>query len=462
MTAGLPGRGPRSCGACNDKGACYGFSNMTRPFVFAELCITNQSREYAMKNFRLALIASVLCCRIVSAGDWPQFRGPGGQGIAAEEDIPTTWSDTENMVWKSELPGPGASSPIILGDNVYLTCYSGYGIDKQTPGVMEDLALHVICVGAGDGKVAWDSKVAPKLPESPKIRDHGYSGPTPATDGKGLYVFFGKSGVYKFDLAGNQLWQADVGSGTHGWGCGTSPILFGNVVIVNASVESKSLIALDKATGKEVWRVGGMVMSWNTPHLVAVADGRKELVVSVKDKLLAVDPATGKSLWTCEGIHDYVCPSIVSHNGVIYAIGGRKSQTVAVRAGGRGDVTTSHRLWVADVGANVSSPIVNDGHLYWVSDKNTTAYCLKLSDGSVVYAEKFPKQPYASTTLADGKLYVVARWGGTYVLAAKPQFEQLAHNTLNDRSVFNASPAVANGRLYLRSDNALYCIGKAD
>lgn len=415
-----------------------------------------------MKHLHLAIAASVLYCHMALATDWPQFRGPGGQGIAAGEGLPTTWSDTENLEWKAALPGAGASSPIVLGDKVYVTCYSGYGLDKKSPGVMQDLALHLICVEASDGKVVWDSKVAPKLPEKPKIRDHGYSGPTPATDGKGIYVFFGKSGVYRFDLTGKQLWQADVGSRSHGWGCGTSPVLCGDLVIINASVESTSLVALDKATGKEAWRAPGMAASWNTPHLVDVAGGKQELVVSVKHKLLAFDPKTGKSLWTCEGIHDYVCPSIVSHDGVVYAIGGRKSQTVAVRAGGSGDVTASHRLWVANVGANVSSPVVYDGHLYWVSDRNTTAYCVRLRDGEVMYQEKFPKQPYASTVLADGKLYVVARWGGAYVLAAKPQFEQLAHNTLNDRSVFNASPAVANGKLFLRSDRFLYCIGKAN
>ncbi|MBT3378985.1 MAG: PQQ-binding-like beta-propeller repeat protein [Lentisphaerae bacterium] len=415
-----------------------------------------------MRNACLAIATAILTCHIAWAADWPQFRGPGGQGIAADEALPTTWTDTENMVWKKDLPGAGASSPIILGDNVYLTCYSGYGIDRKNPGTMDDLALHVVCIKAADGDIVWDSKVAPTLPDKPKIRDHGYSGPTPATDGKALYVFFGKSGVYKFDLAGNKIWKAEVGSGTHGWGCGTSPVLCGDLVIINASVESRSLIAFDKATGKEAWRARGMVASWNTPHVVELAGGKQELVVSVKDKLLAFDPKTGESLWTCEGIHDYVCPSIVSQDGIVYAIGGRKSQTVAVRAGGRDDVTASHRLWVANVGANVSSPVVHDGHLYWVSDRNTTAYCLKLSDGSIVYQEKFPKQPYASTVLAGGKLYVVARWGGAFVLPAKPQFEILAHNTLSDRSVFNASPAVADGKLFLRSDKALYCIGTAD
>ncbi|WP_182868399.1 outer membrane protein assembly factor BamB family protein [Stieleria mannarensis] len=393
------------------------------------------------------------------AADWPQFRGPGGQGVTHETDLPLVWSETENVVWKTELPGSGASSPIALGDRLYLTCYSGYGIDRETPGRMEDLTLHVVCL-ASDGSTIWDQHVQPKLPESERVRDHGYAAATPVTDGESLYVFFGKTGVLKFDLDGNQLWQADVGDNTHGWGCGTSPVLYKNLVIVNASVESGSLVAIDKSNGQEVWRADGMKASWNTPHLVDVDGGKQELVVSVKDKILAFDPATGDPLWNCDGIQDYVCPSIVSQDGVVYVIGGRTSRAIAVRAGGRGDVTDTHRLWEAKAGANVVSPVIHQGHLYWVSDRNTIAYCVRLADGEVIYAERFRGQPYASALVGDGKLYVVTRNGGTYVLAAKPEFEQLAHNRLDDRSTFNASPIVAGGKLYLRSDKNLYCIGK--
>ncbi len=394
-----------------------------------------------------------------TAADWPQFRGPGGQGATSEANLPLIWSDTENLAWKTELPGYGASSPIALGDRLYVTCYSGYGIDGANPGAMEDLRLHVVCLSK-DGKIVWDQHVRPKLPESERVRDHGYAAPTPATDGEHLYVFFGKTGVLKFDLDGKQLWQADVGDKTHGWGCGTSPVLYKNLVIVNASVESHSLVAINKDSGEEVWRAGGMDSSWNTPHLVDVGGDKQELVVNVKGKILAFDPETGEQLWNCDGIPDYVCPSVVSHEGIVYVIGGRTSRAIAVRAGGRGDVTETHRLWEAKAGANVVSPVVHDGYLYWVSDRNRIAYCVRLEDGKVVYAERFPGQPYASALVGDGKLYIVTRSGGTYVLAAKPEFEQLAHNKLDDRSTFNASPIVADGKLFLRSDKYLYCVGK--
>ena len=407
----------------------------------------------------LLLCAIVLLPYTAHAENWPQFRGLGGLGISQAKDLPVTWSETENIAWKTAMPGYGSSSPIALDGKLYVTCYSEYGMAKKS-GRMEDLTLHLVCVDGNTGKIIWNKQIKPTLPESNRVRDHGYAAQTPATDGEHLYVFFGRSGVFKFDLQGNQIWRTDVGTKTHGWGSGTSPVLYENLVIVNASVESKSLVAIDKATGKEVWRAGGMDSSWNTPHLVKTSNGDYELAVTVKKWILGFDPKTGNELWRCEAIPDYICPSIVSHKGVLYALGGRSSKAIALRSGGRGDVTDTHKLWQADAGANVCSPVVHDGHLYWVSDRNRTAYCLSLADGSVKYSERAGPQPYASVLLADGRLYVVTRNGGTLVLAAKPQFEQLALNELEDRSTFNASAIVCNGTLILRSDENLYCIKK--
>ena len=414
-----------------------------------------------MKNtyaYCLLLLAQLGGSHLI-AEDWQQFRGRGGQGITQDSGLPLVWSDQQNVLWKAELPGSGASSPIAFGDRLYVTCYSGYGSETQNPGTMADLKLHVVCL-SDEGKVLWDQLVAPKLPETERVRDHGYAAPTPVTDGKHLYVFFGKTGVLRFDLNGKQLWQTSVGDNLNGWGCGTSPILYKDLVIVNASVESNSLVAINQGDGNEVWRVGGMNSSWNTPHLVDVGDGQQELVVNVKDKILAFDPSTGTQLWSCNGIPDYVCPSVVSDKGIVYVIGGRTSQAIAVKAGGRGDVTATNVLWMAKAGSNVVSPVVHDGYLYWVSDRNTIAYCVRLQDGEVMYAERFPAQPYASAVIGDGKIYVVTRDAGTYVLAAKPKYELLAHNKLDDRSTFNASPIVANSKLFLRSNRYLYCIGQ--
>ena len=266
-----------------------------------------------------------LLAQSASADDWPQFRGPGGLGVSGAKNLPVTWSETENLIWKTAMPGSGSSSPIALGGKLYVTCYSGYGLD-QGQGEMEDLALHLVCVDGRNGKIIWNKKIKPVLPESKSVRDHGYAAQTPATDGKHLYVFFGKSGVFKFDLNGHQIWQTSVGTGLNGWGCGTSPVLYKNLVIVNASVESGSLVAIDKESGQEVWRAEGMKSSWNTPHLVETSDGKQELAVTVKKWVLGFDPATGRELWRCEAIPDYICPSIVSHEGVLYAMGARRSR----------------------------------------------------------------------------------------------------------------------------------------
>ncbi|NQV34656.1 MAG: PQQ-binding-like beta-propeller repeat protein [Phycisphaeraceae bacterium] len=417
-----------------------------------------------MRRHSLCFITSVFIAGLLTltatAQDWPQYRGPGSLGIGQATHLPTTWSDTENVAWKIPLPGAGSSSPIVLNGKLYLTCYSGYGVEGSK-GTLEDLMLHLVCVEVSTGNILWNTPVKPALPEQKSVKDHGYTAQTPATDGRHIYVFFGKTGVFKFDLQGKQIWQTSVGTKTHGWGSGTSPVLYKNLVIVNASVESKSLVALDKQSGDEVWRSGGMESSWNTPHLVKTKAGDTELVVTVEKFVLGFDPATGAELWRCDAISDYICPSIVSQDGILYAIGGRKSQALAIRSGGRGDVTNTHKLWHAQVGANVCSPLIHDGHLYWVSDRNKTAYCLSLADGSIKFQEKVSQQPYASIMMADNKFYVVTRYGGTLVLAAKPQYQQLAHNRLSDKSVFNASPIVTNNRLILRSDRNLYCFMSA-
>ena len=410
----------------------------------------------------LAVLTLAVSSAILSAADWTQFRGPGGLGISEETGLPLKWSSTENIVWKAELPGPGASSPITLGDRVFITCYSGYGLEPNV-GEQKDLVRHLLCLKRKDGVVIWHKKFSPKLPEHKYQGEgayHGYAASTPTTDGQRLYVFFGKTGVFCFDLDGNELWQASVGDGTNGWGSGCSPLLYKNLLIVNASVESGALVALDKMTGAEVWRAKGINSSWNTPVLVP-GKAKTELVVSVSDRVRSFHPDTGEELWNAEGVHRYVCPSVVYHDDVAYVIGGGHT-SLAVRTGGSGDVTASHVVWRLNKGSNVSSPIYYQGHLYWTRDGNT-ACCQSPATGEMVYEERL--QPgsgtiWSSPVLADGKLYYVSQNKGTFVVAAQPKFELLAHNVFEaDDSRTNASPAVSNGQLLLRTDRKLYCIG---
>ena len=413
----------------------------------------------------IVLLCTLAVAAVASAaaGDWARFRGPEGLGVSTDAGLPVSWSEEENVVWKAELPGPGTSSPAILGERIFLTCYTGYAVPGQPRGAMDDLKRHVVCLHR-DGKILWTKAVASVLPDSPRIREnHGYASSTPVAEAGRLYVFFGKSGVFAFDHDGKQLWHADVGEGTSGWGSAASPILVGDTLIVNASVESRSLIALDKATGKERWRAGGIKESWNTPILVTTRDGKTELAVAIFGKVLGFDPATGERLWSCDtDIGWYMVPSLVTCDGIVYCIGGRgKGGALAVRAGGRGDVTASHRLWAIQKGSNVPSPVYHGGRLYWVHESGT-ACCADAKTGRIVYEQRLPRaaQVYASPVLADGRLIVLSRWGRGWVLAAKPAFEVLATNELGRVGMTNASPALAAGRLYLRSDRFLFCIGK--
>ena len=398
-----------------------------------------------------------------SADDWTRFRGPGGMGVSNEKGLPYKWSSGENIAWKRKLPGPGASSPITWADHVFVTCYTGYGL-KADEGDQKVLRRHVLRLRRKDGEITWHKQLEPKLPEHQYRGEgayHGYAASTPTCDGKRLYVFFGKSGVYCFDLDGNELWDADVGTGTNGWGSGTSPVLYGKLLLVNASVESGSLVALDTITGNERWRVSGIRDAWNTPLVVDGPKGVAEVVVSIQNRLLAFHPESGKELWNADGVHRYVCPSVVSHDNVVYAIGGGHT-SLAVRAGGRGDVTKTQGLWRQKRGSNVSSPIYHDGHLYWAKAGIVT--CQDAATGKTVFQRRLDPTPsrfWSSPVLADGKLYFVSQHNGTYVVAATPKLEQLAHNVFeDDKSRTNASPAASNGQLFLRTDHALYCIGK--
>ncbi len=394
-----------------------------------------------------------------AAGDWLGFRGPGGLGIAGAKNLPVSWSADSNVVWKTALPGPGASSPIVVGKKIYLTCYSGYGTDAGQ-GDMQKLQRHLVCLDRA-GKILWTRDVPAALKEiSFKGYQalHGYASSTPVSDGQRVFVFFGKSGVLAFDLDGKQLWHKSAGTGTNSWGSGTSPILYKDLVIVNASVESGALVALHNSDGKTAWTSPGIRQSWNTPLVVDVG-GRQELVVNMMGKVRAFNPQTGDELWTCQGIGDYVCPSFIAHHGILYVIGGRGNTALAIKAGGKGAVMP---LWRISKGSNVSSPVYHDGHLYWASESRGTVYCVKAETGAVVYEERLAPNPgriYASPVSADGKLYYVSREGGAYVVEAKPEFKLLAHNTLGDTSVFNASPVVHDGQLLLRSNRYLYCIG---
>ncbi|MEE8452366.1 MAG: PQQ-binding-like beta-propeller repeat protein [Thermoguttaceae bacterium] len=413
-------------------------------------------------------VALLAAASLADAADWLRYRGPQGTGVATDAPLPATWSAEENVVWKTPLPGFGSSSPIVLGDKLFLTCYSGYGVDADEPGEQEDLRHHTLCIDRTTGKILWNRLSMPRLPEEEYesgIALHGYASSTPVTDGEAVYCFFGRSGVWarKVDN-GDRIWSASVGGETHIWGSANSPILAGDLLIVNASIESESIVALNKKTGQQVWQTKEIIESWSTPALVDLPGGKQELVVSTKGKVLGLDPASGEQLWECASANDYVCPIVVVDQDIVYISSSRERLTIAVRAGGRGDVTDTHLLWEQRICSQVPSPLIHEGLLYWVDDR-AYAVCLDAKTGEQIYKERLDvsggsAKVYASVVLADGKIYAVSRTDGTVVLAAGREFKVLAKNQLGDESVFNATPLISNGQLFLRSDKALYCIGE--
>lgn len=433
------------------------------------------------------------------AGDWPRFRGPNGSGIAPDDKpTPTEWSPRDNLKWKVKLPGPGVSSPIVIGDKVFVTCYSGYGVSRQNVGRMENLKRHLVCVDRKEGKILWDKAVKADLPEDPYsgsgVPSHGYASHTPVSDGERVYVFFGKTGALAFDLEGKQLWKVNLGkeSDRARWGSASSPILHKNILIVTASPESETIYGLDVKTGKQVWKAAasGLASLWGTPLLSKVDDNRTDLVVATARETWGLNPETGKLQWYNESL-SASNSSLVENKGVVYAgEGSRGGRAGAVKVGGKDDVTRANTLWNFSNSNRFSTPVVHKDRLYLVASNIVT--CLNTRTGKEVYRQRLGgnssggdnnAQPgggrggfggrggrggrgrggsaYSSPVIANEKLYWVSSNGSTYVVELGDKFKQLSVNQVTtDRETFAASPAVSNGEIFLRSDAHLYCVAE--
>jgi len=421
---------------------------------------------------------------LVSASDWSRFRGPNGSGISSDTaSTPVEWSPDRNVRWKTPLPGAGVSSPIVVGDLLFVTCYSGYGANF---GKIEDLKRHLVCVDRSSGKILWDKSVDAVLPEDSYsgmgIPSHGYASHTPVSDGKHIYVFFGKSGVLAYDLEGKQRWHQSVGteSDRRRWGSASSPILHEDNVIVVASAESEAIIALNAETGDEVWRqeAAGLANVWGTPLIVKIDDERTDLVLGVPYEIWGFNPDSGKLRWYSEiSAGDQYSSSLVAVQDVVYSIEGRGGGSAAVRAGGKGDVTKSHTVWSGSDSSRFGTPVVYQGRLYFFA--SGVATCNDAKTGKKVFQgrleggsssggggrSRFGRggggSDYSSPVVADGKIYYVQSSGSCFVLKAGDKFEQLAVNSVTtDRESFGATPALSNGEIFLRSDKHLYCVSE--
>ena len=412
--------------------------------------------------------------RCALADNWTQFRGPNAAGLAADSDLPPTWNETENLRWKVELPGPGSSSPIIHGDRVYVTSYSGYGLPGDTEGDVKSLMRQLTCVDRLTGTLLWTSTVPGTVPEDlfqGYISEHGYASNTPVTDGERVFCFFGKSGVVAFDRQGKHLWQTQVGSESsiRRWGSGASLILYKNLVIVNAAEESQALRALDQVDGKEVWKVENpaLELAYATPGLVQRNEGRTDLVMALPGEAWGLNPETGETRWTIEHeLTGTICPSILAHEDTIFIFGGfRSAGSLALKFSDK-EAAAPELLWTSRSSSYVATPVLWEGHLYWIDDRGQ-AFCISASTGELIYRERVSefedggRPVYASPVIAAGKIYVQSRWAGMLVLAAKPEYELLAQNRFTtDESDFNATPAIVADELFVRSNRYLYCISK--
>ena len=411
----------------------------------------------------LATLTSLATHVVVMGEDWRRFRGQDGSGLS-ESVAPIRWSDTENIVWKTTLPGPGSSSPVVIGNRIFLTAYSGYGLSVENPGSREDLRLHVICLSLDKGQIIWDKSFEASPEEQAigkRVAEHGYASPTPCVDESNVYSYFGPSGVIALTHEGEFLWRKNLGTNTVGFGAAASPIEFEDLVIMNASIEGGSIYGLEKDTGEVRWESENINKAWTTPTIIRLKDDSHELIVNQKEAILGLDPRTGQRLWSCDAIQDYVVPAIVADGDTLYCSGGRSNKTFVVTAGGSGDVSDSHLVWEVSRGANVTTPVLHSGHLFWSHDKSI-ALCIRASDGEEMFRERLPTRSrvYASIVGDKEKLFLTTRDKGVVVIAAEPEYTELSVNTLGtEDELFNATPAIVDGQLLLRSDHAIYCIG---
>lgn len=432
-----------------------------------------------------------------NASDWPRFRGPNGSGVSTDEKpTPATWTDTENVKWSIDLPGPGSSCPIVVGDKVFVTCWTGYGLDRQNPGDQSQLKRHLLCVDRETGTTLWDQEIDPYLPEDKyggMFAEHGYTSHTPVSDGEKVFVFFGKTGVIAFDMEGKKLWQTSVGteSDPRDWGSASSPLLYKDWVIVPANAESHALYALKKDTGEVAWKqeAQGFEGTWGSPVLAETEGGEQQIVLAVPGEIWAFHPETSKLAWYAKGSGGDSCStSAITENGIVYIVGGRDGGTVAIKTGGTGDVSASNTLWSSSIQGGIGTPVLHDGKIYSISREVVT--CLDAATGEQIFKKRleappepeaavdtpaegesegrrggrgggFMNQSYSSPVVADGKLYFVTRGGLVYVFAIGDELEQIAVNRFgSDEADFSATPAISDGEIFIRSSKKLYCVAE--
>ncbi len=397
------------------------------------------------------------------AADWPGWRGPTGMGRCEEKNLPLTWGgkDNDNVLWKAALPGTeekaapdqNQSSPIVVGDRVFITASYWPG-DKADPKARPE--HHVACYDAARGKKLWDVKVEPGPWLLADLRG-GYTAPTPAADAERVYVVFGSSVIAALDHFGKPVWRKEITPFKFDVALAASPVLVNDTVILQCDEldQKSSLVALDKKTGGVKWEAKRPKVGFahSTPVLATMGD-KQQLLVAASNAIQGVDPATGAILWTCEAKGDTVSP--VFGNGLVYIDSGRGGPAFAVDPAGTGDVTKTHLKWkLNQIPEGYGSPVVAGEFLYRLHNPDVLK-CIKMATGEVVFSERLPGVSNSSSPLVAGDRVYLASAGKSYVLKAGASSEILATNDLGDSGP--ASPAVAGSRIYLKGRKWLFCV----
>jgi outer membrane protein assembly factor BamB len=425
----------------------------------------------------------------MAAADWPHWRGPAGTGTTSETNLPVRWSATENVAWKAPIGGLGVSTPIVVGDRVIVTSQLGAG--NRQPGNHPRLVQGGDAAAAGeralggsraaalaldrttflveafhrtDGRRLWQYRLDAQG-QMPGVHDkHNLASPSPVSDGQMVYAWFGTGQIVALDMNGALQWQRHLGTEISpfnvNWGHSSSPTLFGDSVILLCDHEPASyLLAVDKKTGQQLWRAdrGKGRMSYSTPLVVNTASG-PELIVNSSERVDAYDPRSGTLLWYTGGTNRFPIPMPVFHDGVIYMSRGyRSSPYMAIRPGGRGDVSKSHVIWESATGAPyISSLVYHDGLLYMATDVGAVTV-VDAASGQRVSQQRIEGVFSASPVAADGKVYFVSENGETIVMRAGKSPSVLARNDVGERAI--ASPAISNGQIFIRTDDHVFAIG---
>lgn len=389
--------------------------------------------------------------RPLSADDWPAWRGPRGNGISLESEAPLKWSASENVAWRTEIPGRGRSSPIVIGDRIFVTT-----------GVDEDQSRRVISLSRTDGRILWSTAVH-SGPGGKMHQDNTMASSTPATDGERVYaVFVDDQGmkVVALDFDGRVVWSTSPGTFYSNHGFAASPVLFGNGVIVNGHQDGTAFVVmLDRENGEERWRYTPAVnqRSFSTPVLTQYR-GADQLILTGSQQTVGLNPATGERLWSVQGPSEkFVCTPSVGHDMVFSFGGSPDKKSLAVKLGGAGDVTDTHVVWRSERAMPyVPSPLLVGDYLHVVNDLGVYT-CIEPVSGKVLHTARAVGSTYSSPIAVANRIYMFEDTGRCTILENRPGFHVLAKNVLGEEMY--TTPAVSDGRLFVRTNTALLCIG---